>query len=71
MSQITVQNISKHFKIYERPRDRLLETLLRKQRHKVFNVLSDISFALKDGESLGIIGIKEYFVLIFINTIEN
>ena len=58
MSQITVQNISKHFKIYERPRDRLLETLLRKQRHKVFNVLSDISFALKDGESLGIIGIN-------------
>ena len=36
----------------------MLETLLRKQRHKVFNVLSDISFALKDGESLGIIGIN-------------
>ncbi len=58
MSRISVNNVSKHFKIYDRPQDRLVEILLRKQKHKVFNVLSDISFALEDGESLGIIGMN-------------
>ena len=56
MSQVSVNNVSKQFKIYDRPQDRLLELLLRKPRHSVFHVLNDISFALEEGKSLGIIG---------------
>ena len=51
MSRIIVENISKHFKIYRRPQDRLAEILFRKQKHELFRVLNDISFALEDGES--------------------
>ena len=58
MSRVTVKNISKQFKIYERPQDRLLELVLRKPRHSVFHVLNDISFMLEDRQSLGIIGIN-------------
>ena len=58
MSQVSLNNISKQFKIYDRPQDRLLELLLRKQRHSVFHVLNDVSFALEEGRSLGIIGIN-------------
>ena len=58
MSRVSVNNISKQFKIYNRPQDRLLELLIRKPRHSVFHVLNDISFALEDGKSLGIVGIN-------------
>ena len=58
MSRIIVENISKQFKIYRRPQDRLAEILFRKQKHELFRVLNDISFALEDGESLGIVGIN-------------
>ena len=58
MSRISVNNISKEFKIYNRPQDRLSELLLRRPKHKVFHVLNDISFALRDGESLGIVGVN-------------
>ena len=58
MSRIIVENISKHFKIYRRPQDRLAEILFRKQKHELFRVLNDISFALEDGESVGIVGIN-------------
>lgn len=56
MSRVSVQNLNKDFKIYERPQDRLFELVLRKQRHQLYHVLSDISFAVPDGKSLGIIG---------------
>ncbi len=56
MHSIAVENVFKDFRIYERPQDRLLELLLRKQRHKNFHVLQDISFSVLEGRSLGIIG---------------
>ena len=56
MARVSVQNLNKDFKIYERPQDRLFELILRKQRHQLYHVLSDISFAVPDGKSLGIIG---------------
>ena len=56
MTRITVNNLYKDFKIYDKPQDRLVEIILRKPKHKVYHVLSDISFALADGKSLGIIG---------------
>jgi lipopolysaccharide transport system ATP-binding protein len=54
--RITVSNLHKDFKIYDSPQDRLWEIILRKPRHQLYHVLSDISFALPDGKSLGIIG---------------
>ena len=56
MTRISVNNLYKDFKIYDKPQDRLVEIILRNPRHKVYHVLSDISFALADGKSLGIIG---------------
>ena len=56
MPRVSVQNLNKDFKIYERPQDRLFEIIQRKKRHQLFHVLSDISFAVPDGKSLGIIG---------------
>lgn len=54
--RITVSNLHKDFKIYDSPQDRLWEVILRKPRHQLYHVLSDISFSLPDGQSLGIIG---------------
>ncbi|MDC0221432.1 ABC transporter ATP-binding protein [Gammaproteobacteria bacterium] len=56
MTRIAVNNLYKDFKIYDKPQDRLAEIILRNPRHQVYHVLSDISFALADGKSLGIIG---------------
>ena len=49
--RITVSNLHKDFKIYDSPKDRLWEIILRKPRHQLYHVLSDISFALPDGRA--------------------
>ena len=54
--RVVVENLNKDFKIYERPQDRLAEIVLRRPRHQIYHVLRDISFAVPDGKSLGIIG---------------
>ena len=56
MERIIVKNLCKDFKIYERPQDRLTEVIFRRPKHKLYHVLSDISFTLPNGQSLGIIG---------------
>ncbi|HIF87619.1 MAG TPA: ABC transporter ATP-binding protein, partial [Gammaproteobacteria bacterium] len=56
--RISVEGLFKDFKIYAQPQDRLIELLLGKPRHDVFHVLSDISFAVPSGKSLGIIGVN-------------
>ena len=56
MPRILVENLHKQFKIYARPQDRLAELILRRPRHQLYHVLDDISFSVKDGKSLGIIG---------------
>ena len=55
---IQVNNISKCFEMYEKPVHRLLQTLCagRKKFYKAFWALKDISFEVKKGESIGIIG---------------
>ncbi len=55
-TSIAVRNLNKEFRIYERPQDRLAELILRRPKHRLFHVLNDISFAVADGQSLGIIG---------------
>jgi ABC-type polysaccharide/polyol phosphate transport system ATPase subunit len=53
---IQVQGISKHFKLYHSPADRLKEILFRTQYHKDFTALDNITFEVREGETLGIIG---------------
>ena len=53
---VSVRNLNKEFRIYERPQDRLAELILRRPRHRLFHVLNDISFAVGSGQSLGVIG---------------
>lgn len=55
---IKLQGISKCFQIYDKPHHRLMQGLLRgkKQYFKEFWALKDISFEIKKGETVGIIG---------------
>lgn len=53
---IRVRGVSKKFKIYATPADRLKEKLLRRPCHHEYTALSDISFEVQPGETLGIIG---------------
>ena len=53
---ISAHSIEKSFKLYRNPADRLKEVFLRRQTHVVFRALKNISFEVKDGETLGIIG---------------
>ena len=53
---IKIDGISKKFKLYRSPADRLKEIFFRKQYHKDFVALDNISFEICAGEILGIIG---------------
>ncbi len=55
---ISVQNINKVYKLYDSPQDRLKESLhpLRKKYHHDYYALNDVSFEVKRGETVGIIG---------------
>lgn len=53
---VSVQNLSKAYKIFETPGKRLLYHLFKANTGKDFYALSDISFDIKKGESFGIIG---------------
>ena len=53
---IKVEGISKQFRLYRLPADRLREIVYRKKYHKDFVALDNISFELHNGETLGIIG---------------
>ena len=55
---IKVSHLTKIYKLYDKPIDRLKESLhpLKKKYHKDFYALSDINFEIKKGETVGIIG---------------
>jgi len=53
---IRAESISKQFKLYRSPADRLKEIVTGKKYHTDFQALNDISFVVKDGETLGIVG---------------
>lgn len=55
---IKVEQLSKCYRIYDKPRDRLLQMLTRghKQYGREFWALKDVSFEIKKGETVGIIG---------------
>lgn len=55
---INVENLSKCYRLYDNPADRLKESIhpFRKKYHKDFYALNNINFKVKRGESIGIIG---------------
>lgn len=55
---IEVKNVSKIYRLYDRPIDRLKEAVdpFKKKYHKEFYALSNVNFEVKRGETVGIIG---------------
>ena len=57
---ITVQNVSKQFRLYHEKRDSIFEAATsffqKKQHYEILQALDDISFNVKHGEIFGIIG---------------
>lgn len=55
---IAVSHVSKTYKLYPSHQDRLKEALhpFRKQYHQEFSALHDVSFEIRRGESVGILG---------------
>lgn len=53
---IEVQNVCKRFRLYRSPADRLREIFTGGKHHVDFDALSDVSFQIAPGESIGIVG---------------
>lgn len=56
---IRVENLSKAYRLYDKPSDRVKEALnifSRKSYHRDFFALKDVSFEIEQGETVGIIG---------------
>lgn len=55
---ISVQNVTKLYRLYDKPSDRLKESLglSKKKRYREHYALRDLSFDIKKGECVGIIG---------------
>jgi ABC-type polysaccharide/polyol phosphate transport system ATPase subunit len=55
---ISVKNVSKKYRIYDRPRDRLIEVFhpFKRKFHRDYWALENISFDVIKGEALGVIG---------------
>ncbi|WP_115708287.1 ABC transporter ATP-binding protein [Legionella sainthelensi] len=55
---IEVKNLSKCYHIYEKPHERLLQILMRQRKkyYREFWALNGVSFKIKKGETVGIIG---------------
>lgn len=49
-------DVSKHYDVYRRPIDRVIELFTRRRRHEVFPALETVSFEVEKGETIGIIG---------------
>lgn len=57
---INVENLSKSYKLYDSPKERLKESLslTHKKYHREFYALKDINFNVSKGEILGIVGVN-------------
>src|SRR6266545_3196082 len=55
---LRVEKVSKQYRIYERPGDRLKESLTRGllRRHREFWALRDVDFEIESGTTVGIVG---------------
>src|SRR4051812_20069444 len=55
---LSVRSLSKRFELYNRPVDRLKQTLWRGRRqfYREFWALRDVTFSLAPGQALGVVG---------------
>ena len=54
---VKIKGLCKNYKMFERKRDRLIETIIPKfERHSVFGAMQDFNLEIKKGEVLGILG---------------
>jgi lipopolysaccharide transport system ATP-binding protein len=58
MGDVTVnaERLTKTYRSYATPWDRLVELITRRRRHREFHALADVSFSLPRGEGLALIG---------------
>ena len=57
MNAIEVRDVTKIYRLYNKPSDRLLETLCpKKSRHRDFYALNGVSFNVEKGTTVGVIG---------------
>lgn len=49
-------DVSKHYDVYRRPIDRVIEVLTRRPQHAVFPALESVTFEVERGETVGIVG---------------
>ncbi|MCD8023886.1 MAG: ATP-binding cassette domain-containing protein, partial [Lachnospiraceae bacterium] len=57
---IRVDDVSKIYKLYHKPSDRLIDglSLSRKKRFQEHRALDHVSFSVREGETVGIIGVN-------------
>ena len=53
---VRASGLTKHYQLYRKPADRLIEMITRRPRHTTLPALDDVSFDVQRGETLGIIG---------------
>ncbi len=53
---ITVEKVTKTFRLYRKPTDRLKEIFLNRCCHTEYHALNEVTFTVADGETVGIIG---------------
>ena len=56
MYAIEVERLTKSYRVYRRPVDRLKEGITRRPHHDLVEALSEVSFQVSTGDALGIIG---------------
>src|SRR5258708_5599354 len=54
--RIRVRGVSKVYKVYPRPVDMVIEAVTRRPRHTQYWALRDVSFDIRRGEVVGVIG---------------
>lgn len=53
---VAVKNLSKCYRIFDKPKDRLLQAFVRRKLYREFWALRDVSFELGMGETVGVVG---------------
>lgn len=53
---IALDRVSKRYRVYSRPADRLLEWITPASRHTIFEALKTVSLSINPGETLGLVG---------------